>query len=347
MKYDALLVVSFGGPESSEDVLPFLQNVLRGKNVPEERMLEVAEHYYHFGGKSPINQQNRDLIAALTVELQQHGPRIPIYWGNRNWTPFLPDALAKMKDDGIQRALAFVTSAFSSYSGCRQYRENIPTAQKQIGPGAPEVDKLRVFYNHPGFIATMAEHVQSALVQLPNETRDRAQVVYTAHSIPVSMATSSNYLRQLEESVRLVSESLGRSGDILAFQSRSGPPTQPWLRPDVVDYLRQVKQNNTYPGAVIAPIGFISDHMEVLYDLDTEACAVCEEIQLPMKRAATAGTHPRFISMIRDLIQERFDENPVRQALGVLGASHDVCPVDCCPAPQRPQGTPETRPKNI
>jgi ferrochelatase len=336
MKYDALLLVSFGGPESREEVIPFLQNVLRGKNVPEERMLEVAEHYYHFGGKSPINQQNRELIAALTRELQQHGPRIPIYWGNRNWAPLLPDALRKMKEDGVQRALALVTSAFSSYSGCRQYRENIAAAQAQVGPGAPQVDKLRVFYNHPGFIQAMADHVQAALLRLPAEVRSEAQVVYTAHSIPVSMAQTSNYVRQFEESCRLVSESLGRSGDGMAFQSRSGPPSQPWLGPDIIDYLRAVKRDGSYPAIVVAPIGFISDHMEVLFDLDTEARAVCNELQLPMERAATAGTHPAFVSMIRELIEERMEENPLRKALGGYGPSHDVCPVDCCPAPQRP-----------
>lgn len=336
MKYDALLVVSFGGPESREEVMPFLQNVLRGKNVPEERMLEVAEHYYHFGGRSPINQQNRDLIAALTRELEQHGPRLPIYWGNRNWAPYLTDALTKMKEDGVQRALAFFTSAFSSYSGCRQYRENIQAAQAQVGPGAPQIDKLRVFYNHPGFIGTMAENVNAALSRLPTAAREHAQVIYTAHSIPVSMAQNSSYLRQLEESVRLVSEALGRTGDRMAFQSRSGPPSQPWLEPDVVDTLRAMKQGNTHSGAVIAPIGFISDHLEVLFDLDTEARAACDEIGLPMERAATAGTHPAFVSMIRELIQERVDENPVRRALGTLGPSHDVCPADCCPAPQRP-----------
>jgi ferrochelatase len=340
MKYDALLFVSFGGPEAREEVIPFLQNVLRGKNVPEERMLEVAEHYYHFGGSSPINRQNRELIAALESELEKHGPRLPIYWGNRNWHPLLPDTLRKMKADGVQRALAFVTSAFSSYSGCRQYRENIAAAQAEAGEGAPQVDKLRVFYNHPGFIQAMADHVRAALLRLPAEARQGAQVLYTAHSIPVSMAQNSNYLRQLEESCRLVSETLGRSGDRLVFQSRSGPPTQPWLEPDVVASLREMKATNSHPAAVIAPIGFISDHMEVLYDLDTEARAACEEMQLPMERAATAGTHPAFVGMIRELILERVEDRTARNALGVLGASHDVCPVDCCPAPQRPPSRP-------
>jgi len=202
MQYDALLFVSFGGPESNDDVIPFLENVLRGRNVPRERMLAVAEHYYHFGGKSPINEQNRQLIAALQEELQQHGPKLPIYWGNRNWHPLLADTLEQMKGDGIRRALAFVTSAFSSYSGCRQYRENIAQAQAQVGPGAPAVDKLRVFYNHPGFIRAMAERVRVALQELPPAARDRSLVIYTAHSIPLSMAQSSNYGKQLEEAWR-------------------------------------------------------------------------------------------------------------------------------------------------
>jgi ferrochelatase len=336
MSYDALLVVSFGGPESREDVLPFLRNVLRGRNVPEERMLEVAEHYYHFGGRSPINQQNRELIAALERELEQHGPLLPIYWGNRNWAPYLADTLQQMKEDGVERALAYVTSAFSSYSGCRQYRENIAAAQAQVGEGAPQVDKLRVFYNHPGFIGPMAENVQTALHRLPASVRDRAQVIYTAHSIPVSMAQNSKYVTQLEESCRLISGALGRAGDTLMYQSRSGPPGQPWLEPDILDYLRKVKESNSHPAVVICPVGFTSDHMEVLYDLDTEAQELCNELRLPMVRAATVGHHPRFITMIRELIMERMDPTAPRRFLGNLGSSHDVCPVDCCPAPQRP-----------
>jgi ferrochelatase len=339
MHYDALLVVSFGGPESNEEVIPFLENVLRGKNVPRERMLAVAEHYYHFDGKSPINEQNRQLIATLQAELDRHGPRLPIYWGNRNWHPLLPDTLEQMKQDGIRRALAFMTSAFSSYSGCRQYRENIAQSQARVGLGAPDVDKLRVFYNHPGFIHSMADRVLTALDALPENLRGEALVIYTAHSIPLSMAQSSNYGKQLEEACRLASEALGRTSDRLVFQSRSGPPTQPWLEPDVLDFLRKVKQENLAPGVVIAPIGFISDHMEVLYDLDTEAAQLCVELGLPMVRAGTVGTHPKFVSMIRDLIVERTSKAGERVSLGTMGASHDFCPEDCCPAPQRPVPT--------
>ena len=206
MTYNALLVVSFGGPESKDEVMPFLENVLRGKNVPSERMLAVAEHYYHFDGRSPINQQNRELIAALQVELDRHGPKLPIYWGNRNWHPLLADTLRQMEQDGAQRALAFVTSAFSSYSGCRQYRENIAHAQDQVGAGAPAIDKLRAYYNHPGFIETMVDRVQTAMKTLPVEVRTNSQVVYTAHSIPISMAQSCDYVKQLEEACRLISE---------------------------------------------------------------------------------------------------------------------------------------------
>ena len=335
MRYDALLVVSFGGPESNDEVLPFLENVLRGKNVPRERMLAVAEHYYHFGGKSPINDQNRRLIAALQSELERNGPKLPIYWGNRNWHPLLHDTLELMKKDRIHRALAFVTSAFSSYSGCRQYRENIAQAQARVGANAPAIDKLRVFYNHPGFIGPMSERVRTALSELPSQGRGRSLVLYTAHSVPLSMAESSSYVMQLEEACQLVSAALGRANDRLVFQSRSGPTSQPWLEPDILDTLREVKSANLADGVVIAPIGFISDHMEVLYDLDTEAKELCVDIGLPMVRAGTVGTHPGFVRMIRDLIVERTSENPLPLALGTLGPSHDVCPEDCCPAPYR------------
>ncbi|MCU1262324.1 MAG: ferrochelatase, partial [Bryobacterales bacterium] len=294
----ALLIVSFGGPEKADDVLPFLENVLRGRNVPRERLLAVAEHYHHLGGRSPINDQNRELIAALRGQI-----RLPIYWGNRNWRPFFTDALREMKDDGIERALAFFTSAYSSYSGCRQYREDIARAQAEVGPGAPEIVKLPQFYNHPGFIDAMRERVSGALAELPG-----AEVVYTAHSIPVSMAQTSRYLAQLEEACRLVGPGP------LVFQSRSGPPSQPWLAPDINDWLREHKPAKV----VIVPIGFISDHMEVLYDLDTEARETCRELGIQMVRAGTVGVHPRFISMIRDMVA-----NP----------PPPLCTADCCPPP--------------
>ena len=340
MSYDAILVVSFGGPESREDVIPFLENVLRGRNVPRERMLAVAEHYYHFGGKSPINQQTRELIAALRAELADHGPKLPVYWGNRNWHPMLAETLQQMKQDGIQHALAFVTSAYSSYSGCRQYREDIARAQVEVGPGAPEVEKLRAFFNHPGFIDATEDKLRDALQQVPESARKNVQVIYIAHSIPLSMANTCDYVRQLEEVRKLVSARLGVRNDALVYQSRSGAPGQPWLEPDILDYLREVKSRGVASAVVLAPISFISDHMEVLYDLDIEAQQLCDSLALPMARAKTVGVHPKFIGMIRELILERMNPETERRALGSLSPRPDVCAEDCCPAPQRTSARP-------
>jgi protoporphyrin/coproporphyrin ferrochelatase len=338
MNYDAILVVSFGGPERPEDVMPFLENVLRGKNVPRERMLAVAEHYYLFGGKSPINEQNRRLIAALETELQKHGPTLPIYWGNRNWHPMLADTLRQMKADRIHRALAFVTSAYSSYSSCRQYREDIARAQEVVGEGAPVVDKMRVFYNHPGFVGALVDRVNSALAKIPPNRREAAHLVFTAHSVPLGMAQTSDYEKQLRETGFLVAEQMGRTNKDwqLVYQSRSGPPTQPWLGPDILDYLRGIKARGGSSDVVIAPIGFVSDHMEIIFDLDTEARELCAKLGLTMVRAETVGTHPRFISMMRELILERTEDNRPRLSLGNLGARQDVCREDCCPMPRRP-----------
>jgi|HubBroStandDraft_6_1064221.scaffolds.fasta_scaffold149717_2 ferrochelatase len=340
MNYDAILVVSFGGPESKEEVIPFLENVLRGRNVPRERVLTVAEHYYHFDGRSPINQQTRELIAALGAELELGGPKLPIYWGNRNWHPLLHETLRRMRQDGVRRALALVTSAYSSYSGCRQYREDIARAQNEIGlchsgAGVPEVEKLRPFFNHPAFIEATVERVRDALEAVPADARRDVQIVYLAHSIPLSMAKTCDYVKQLEEVRRLVSEALGHQNnahrnDVLVYQSGSGAPGQPWLEPDILDYLRRVKAENLATAVVLAPIGFISDHMEVLYDLDVEARQLCDSLALPMTRAKTVGVHPKFIGMIRELILERMNPGAERRALGVLGARADVCAEDCC-----------------
>src|SRR5579864_3440498 len=335
MNYDAILVVSFGGPESHADVIPFLENVLRGRNVPRERMMEVAEHYYHFDGKSPINQQTRELISAIETELAQHGPKLPVYWGNRNWHPMLADTVRKMQKDGIRHALAFVTSAYSSYSGCRQYREDILRAQSEVGPDAPQIGKLRAFFNHPGFIEANTERLHAAIHEVPADARQNIHVVYTAHSIPMSMANTSDYVRQLEEVRKLVSAAAGIASDALVYQSRSGAPGQAWLEPDILDYLREVKARNLASAVVVAPISFISDHMEVLYDLDIEARQLCDSLALPMARAKTVGVHPKFIAMIRELILER-TSNAERRALGSLGPRSDVCEETCCPAPQRP-----------
>jgi ferrochelatase len=327
--FDALLVVSFGGPEGMDDVMPFLSNVLRGRNVPESRMREVAHHYELFGGVSPINGQNRRLIAALERELESEGPRLPVYWGNRNWHPLLADTLARMRGDGIKHALAFVTSAYSSYSGCRQYREDIERAREAVGAGAPRVEKLRAFYNHPGFVGPNVENLRAALGQIPEERRPRARVAFTAHSIPSAMADGCDYERQLLETCRLTASGAGAEHWRLVFQSRSGPPTQAWLEPDICDHLRALAGEGA-ADVVVAPVGFISDHMEVLYDLDTEARQVSEEIGLKMVRAATVGAHPQFVRMIRELILERLDPATPRKALGTFGPSHDICPAGCC-----------------
>jgi protoporphyrin/coproporphyrin ferrochelatase len=326
--YDALLVVSFGGPEGMDDVMPFLENVTRGRGIPRERLAGVAHHYELFGGVSPINGQNRRLIAALREELDARGPRLPIYWGNRNWHPLLDDAVRRMRDDGVKRALAFVTSAYSSYSGCRQYREDIERAREAVGSGAPAIDKLRAFYNHPGFVGPNAENLRAALAEVPAARRDAAHVAFTAHSIPSSMAAGCDYGVQLQETCRLVAERAGARNWRLVFQSRSGSPHVPWLEPDICDHLRGLKAQGA-TDAVVQPVGFISDHMEVLYDLDTEAKQVAAEIGLNMIRAATVGTHPAFVAMIRELIAERTG-GAAKLALGARGASHDVCPADCC-----------------
>ncbi len=326
--YDALLLIAFGGPEKPADVLSFLENVLRGRNVPRERMLEVAKHYYKFGGVSPINGQMRALVPLVEAELRERGPRLAVYWGNRNWHPMLADTVRKMRDDGVRRVLAFVMSAYSSYSGCRQYLEDIARAREGAGPGAPEIDKLRLFFNHPGFIEPMAEHVREALAQLP-----AAALVYTAHSVPVSMATSSQYVAQLEDVCRLVSSRVGRNEWRLVYQSRSGPPTQPWLGPDISDYLRELHVAGVRD-VVVAPIGFIADHMEVLYDLDTEARALCGALGLNLVRARTVGNHPALVSMIAELARERMGQAEPRW-LGTLGPSPDECAADCCAPPLR------------
>ena len=317
MDYDALLLVSFGGPEGMDDVIPFLENVLRGRNVPRERMLQVAHHYEMFGGVSPINQQNRNLIAALEKELAQHGPPLQIYWGNRNWHPLLPDTLRQMAADGIRNALAFVTSGYSSYSSCRQYLQNISDAQAVVGPDAPRVEKLRVFYNHPLFIEANVDHIRAALNQL--EDPESADLVFTAHSIPESMAANCDYVSQLATTGALIAREVKFAKWHLVYQSRSGSPMQPWLGPDVCDHLRALRDEDV-TNVVVAPIGFVSDHMEVVYDLDVEARKVADEIGMKMVRAATAGTHPAFVKMIRELILERIDnEVPI-----------NICAPDCC-----------------
>ena len=349
LNYDAILLVSFGGPEGMTDVMPFLENVLRGRKVPRERMLDVARHYELFGGVSPINEENRKLIAALERELETNGPHLPVYFGNRNWHPLLADTIRRMRDDGVKNALAFVTAAYSSYSSCRQYLENIAEAQKQVGDGAPNIEKLRAFYNHPLFIEANVANVRVALEQIPEARRFETPIVFTAHSIPESMARNCNYEAQLREASRLVFEGVAAgarplpsgndespitrrhkpSSCKLVFQSRSGSPSQPWLSPDVCDHLRELHAGGARD-VVVSPIGFVSDHMEIIYDLDTEAMALCRELGLNMVRASTAGTHPAFVKMIRELILERLEPTMPRRYLGSEAPSGDNCRPDCC-----------------
>ncbi len=319
--YDAFLLVSFGGPEKHEDVIPFLENVLRGRNVPRERMLEVAEHYYHFDGKSPINRQCEDLLAALRTEFASHGVTLPVYWGNRNWHPMLGETVEQMRADGVQRVLALATSAYGSYSGCRQYREDLDRACASVE--GIHIDKIRPFSAHPGFLEAAAARVREALEQLPG-----AEVIFTAHSVPVSMSESSPYLAELQAACGKVLKlaSCGDAAPTLVFQSRSGPPGQPWLEPDIVDYIHGTAAKRL----VVVPIGFLSDHMEVLYDLDTEAADACRERGIEFVRAGTVGTHPAFVRAIREMVQAAVRDGGV-----------GTCPPDCCKAPQRPAARPQ------
>lgn len=327
--YDALLVLSFGGPEGMADVIPFLENVTRGRNIPAERLAEVAEHYYHFGGVSPINAQNRALIAALEAELRANDIELPIYFGNRNWEPFLVDTLRQMRENGVRDVLVFVTSAYSSYSGCRQYREDVTRAVEELSANDMRFDKIRVFYNHPGFIEPMARYLEAELNALSPEERRHTQVVFTAHSVPLSMAKGSAYEKQLQEASRLVAEMAGADSYRLAWQSRSGPPQVPWLEPDILDVLDELAASGTRR-VIVLPVGFISDHLEVLFDLDEEAKERAAELGLAFTRLPTVGTDPTFVAMIRELIQERLTENPVRRAIGAFGPNHDLCPLNCC-----------------
>ena len=326
LPYQALVLVSFGGPEKPEDVLPFLDRVLRGRNVPPERKLEVAEHYHHFSGQSPINAQNRALRLEIERELRRRGIHLPVYWGNRNWHPLLEDTARDMQRQGVERALAFVTSAFGSYSGCRQYREDLDRASSAAG-GAITFDKIGLFFRHPGFISAQARRLADAFAALPPERQTGARILFTAHSIPLGMAQSSPYAAQLEAAVKLTLREWARLQPHLApvagqaqlvYQSRSGPPRQPWLEPDILAALRLAASENARD-VVVAPIGFLSDHMEVLYDLDCEARRVAGELGLGFYRAATVGQHPEFINMIGELV-EQYLRDPAL----------DRCDPSCC-----------------
>lgn len=334
--YDAFLLVSFGGPEGRADVLPFLENVTAGRGVPRERLEHVAEHYYLFGGVSPINQQNRDLITAIEKDFAARDVRLPVYWGNRNWDPYLADTMARLAADGVHRVLALLTSAYSSFSSCRQYLDNIEAARERVGAGAPQVDKIRQYYNHPGFVGAFADAAARAVRELPEGTGGAFDLIFTAHSIPVGMATASGppgapgaYQAQLAEVAALVADRIGyRRPWFQAYSSRSGPPSQPWLEPDINDLLGQRAAAGSR-AAVVVPIGFVSDHMEVKFDLDVEAAQTANRLGLAFVRAATPGTDPQFVSMITDLVLERVAGRPPA-ALGSFGPWHGSCPDGCC-----------------
>jgi protoporphyrin/coproporphyrin ferrochelatase len=346
--YDALLLVSFGGPEKPEDVLPFLENVTRGRGIPRERLEEVGEHYHLFGGRSPINDQNRQFIAAVEEDLRTGGIDVPVYWGNRNWDPFLEDTLRQMRRDGVRRAAALLTSAYSSYSGCRQYRENLADAVAAVegdgGGPAPRLDRLRHYFNHPGFVEPMVDATLTALADLADPVRREAHILFVTHSIPESMADTAgpdggSYVAQhravAEEITERIRQETGhRYVSELVFCSRSGPPTVPWLEPDVNDRIEELAAQGV-GGVVVVPIGFVSDHMEVIYDLDTEASATAEKVGLEFARAATAGVDPRFVAMVRDLLVERAaverGAEVARATVGGQPPSWDRCPVGCCP----------------
>ncbi|MEU6512491.1 ferrochelatase [Streptomyces sp. NPDC046978] len=351
--YDALLLLSFGGPEGPDDVVPFLENVTRGRGIPRERLKEVGQHYFLFGGVSPINGQNRALLDALRKDFAEHGLGLPVYWGNRNWAPYVTDTLREMVADGHRRILVVATSAYASYSGCRQYREDLAGALATLeeeGRPLPRIDKLRHYFNHPGFVEPMIEGVLKSLADLPEDVRAGAHIAFTTHSIPDSAADTSGpaeghgeggaYVRQHLDVARLIADAVRERTGVerpwrLVYQSRSGAPHIPWLEPDICDHLEELHGAGV-PAVVMAPIGFVSDHMEVLYDLDTDATAKAEELGLPVRRSATVGADPRFAAAVRDLIVERAATERGRQvtpcALGALGPSHNVCPVGCCPA---------------
>jgi ferrochelatase len=315
-RYDAILLVSFGGPEGREDVLPFLRNVVRGKNVPDERLRGVAEHYYLFDGVSPLNGENRRLLEALEVELARASIALPLYWGNRNWHPLLEDTMKRMASSGVRRALAFVTSAYSSYSSCRQYLENIEGARAAAGENAPAIDKIRPFFDHRGFIEANRARLEETLGEIPPDRRASAHLLFAAHSIPLAMAEGCDYRIQLEQVQAGVAAGLPNPKS-LAYQSRSGPPSQPWLEPAIPDVLRDLAGEGVRD-VVVAPIGFVSEHLVVVYDLDTEAKRLADELGLRFFRVKTVSSHPRFVRMVRELVEESL-RSPPRE-----------CATDCC-----------------
>ena len=390
-RYDAVLVVSFGGPEKPADIEPFLANVTAGRGVPPDRLAAVAAQYRHVGGASPINEQCRRLRAALAERLAAAGHDLPVYWGNRNWTPYLSDTVAEMAAAGHRRVLAVVTSAYSSYSGCRQYLEDISAARASAdrasadrasaasasadrasaasasadrasaasasadrasagrasagrasagrasaGDQAPVIHKVRAYYDHPGFVEPFADAVRTARRSLPGHLMGGARLVFTAHSIPVSMAAGCAYVAQMQQTAALVAVRAGFDDWSLAWQSRSGPPSVPWLEPDVNDHLAWLSEESSggVGAVVLAPIGFVTDHMEVMWDLDVVAATTAADLGIRLVRAVTPGTGPdeRFVAMWHELIEERISPGGPRRALGELGLGPDFCRPECCPA---------------
>ncbi len=328
--YDAVLIVSFGGPEGPDEVMPFLENVTRGRSIPSSRLAEVADRYLDMGGVSPINAQCRRLVSTLEDELAGHGIDLPVYWGNRNWHPILADTVLTMADDGVERALAIATSAYSSYSGCRQYLDDIEAARLSVGDKAPRIDKVRAYFDHPGFVTPFIDSTEASLTRL--EGPAEAHIVFTAHSIPESMADCCDYTAQLGEVARLVVGGLSSAHSwTMAWQSRSGPPAVPWLGPDINDHLEDLAGSGV-ESVVVVPIGFVSDHMEVVFDLDTEAAHTASGLGMAFERAATPGTapDPRFVGMLRSLVEERLDPTRDRIGMSGLAARPDTCPTGCC-----------------
>ncbi|MDR7166568.1 ferrochelatase [Nocardia kruczakiae] len=337
---DALLLLSFGGPERPEDVMPFVENVTRGRGVPRERLDEVAQHYLHFGGVSPINALNRDLIAAIEAEFAARAVDLPVYFGNRNWHPMIEETVATMRADGIGHALVFPTSAWGGYSGCRQYDEDIERARAAV-EGAPELTKLRQYFDHPLLIDSFADAVRAAVRELPAGSRDRARLVFTAHSIPVAADVAAGppadgghlYSRQVAEAARLCAAATGFDDFDLVWQSRSGPPQVPWLDPDIVDHLEALSGKGV-EAVVVCPVGFVSDHLEVVWDLDNEAAEKAAELGMAFARAATPGPDPRFARMVAELVGEHLDGNEPRRSGTVPGygctRNGAICVPGCC-----------------
>jgi ferrochelatase len=321
--FDAVLVIAFGGPQGPDDVRPFLANVLRGRRVPPERVEEVAHHYELFGGISPLTELTTRQSERLLEGLRDRGHELPVYVGMRNWHPFLDDTLATMARDGVRRAVGVIAAAHRSYSSCTQYRENVEEARANLRRA--QLEDVEIVYvgdwhSHPGFIDANADHVRDALARLPEAARGRARLIFTAHSIPVSMASRFPYQRQLEETARAVADRVAMKDWALVFQSRSGRPEDPWLGPDICDYLRQESAVGL-SAAVLSPIGFICDHIEVLYDLDTEAAGVCRDLGLPMTRASAVNDHPRFVDAIAEAVLETIGRYGAARPLRIVSGA--------------------------